>query len=196
MSRELRATLALMIVVLIAGAPLIFADAPQQPTSSYLALVFHQVPPTNTLVPTETPPPPTATRTPTNTPLPTSIPLPTLTPTDIVFDIPPVQPPCDQNIPPQINPGANAWMTIPNPSRFSFTTVCARYIIDTVVDRGAILEATAHYKTTDTYLGMVAVGSDGVAHLSFNIGGATLGYPVTVDGTIGGRAFSTTFTPQ
>jgi len=86
MSRELGTTLAIMIAVLILGAPILFADAPQtQGTTSYLALVFQLKPsatPTNTPPPSATPtriPPPTAT--PTNTPLPTNTPPPTATPT-------------------------------------------------------------------------------------------------------------------
>jgi hypothetical protein len=55
MSRELRNTLLIMLAVLILGAPIIFADAPQpQGTTSYLALVFQLKPSA-----TPTPPPPT-----------------------------------------------------------------------------------------------------------------------------------------
>lgn len=196
MSRELRTTLAIMAVALVISAPLIFAE-PSPANTNYLALVMHIVPPptpTNTPVPSATP---TRTPVPSSTPAPTTIPPPTLTPTEITIDIPPVQPPCDQNIPPQIAIGAQAWMTIPAPSRFSQTTVCARFVVSGgFVDRGAVLTATAHYKTTNTDLGSVVAGNDGVAHLSFNIGGATSGYTVTVDGTMGGQPFSTTFTPQ
>jgi hypothetical protein len=45
MSRELRTTLAIIAVVLLLGAPLIFADAPTPSTSSYLALIFQNTPP-------------------------------------------------------------------------------------------------------------------------------------------------------
>lgn len=46
MSRELRTTLAILTVVLILGAPLIFADAPTtQSTTSYLAVIFQATPP-------------------------------------------------------------------------------------------------------------------------------------------------------
>jgi hypothetical protein len=68
MSRELRATLAIMLVALIAGAPLIFAE-PNLSNKNYLAMVFN-------IVPTLTPQP-----TATNTPQPTSTPQPTATPT-------------------------------------------------------------------------------------------------------------------
>ena len=64
MSRELRTTLLIMLAVLILGAPLIFADAPQtQGNASYLALVFQ-------FKPSATPTP-----LPTATPLPTPIPV-------------------------------------------------------------------------------------------------------------------------
>src|SRR5690242_5810644 len=76
MSRELRNTLAIMLAVLILGAPIIFADAPQtQGTTSYLALVFQmKLSVTPTLPPTI---PPKSTPTETLTP----VPLPTTTPT-------------------------------------------------------------------------------------------------------------------
>jgi hypothetical protein len=59
MSRELQTTLLIMLAVLVLGAPIIFADAPQtQGTTSYLALVFQLQPsPTPTPVPTPVPPP-------------------------------------------------------------------------------------------------------------------------------------------
>lgn len=58
MSRELRTTLAILAIVLIVGSPLIFADAPAaQTTTSYLALVFQDIP-TVTPSPVPTPVPP------------------------------------------------------------------------------------------------------------------------------------------
>jgi hypothetical protein len=45
MSRELCTTLAIIAVVLLLGAPLIFADAPTPSTTSYLALIFQNTPP-------------------------------------------------------------------------------------------------------------------------------------------------------
>lgn len=56
MARELRTTLVIMAAVLLLASPAIFAE-PTQPTSSYLALVFHIVPtPTPTPIPTPIPP--------------------------------------------------------------------------------------------------------------------------------------------
>jgi len=93
MSREFHTTLAIMIVALIVGAPLIFAT-PGPANTNYLAMVFHIVPPTpvptstNTPLPSVTPlPSATVTPTPTNTPVigvtitPTPGPQPTRTPT-------------------------------------------------------------------------------------------------------------------
>src|SRR4051812_29895312 len=45
MSRELRTALATIAVVLLLGAPLVFAQAPTPSTSSYLALIFQNTPP-------------------------------------------------------------------------------------------------------------------------------------------------------
>lgn len=190
MTRELRITLAIMAVVLLAFSPLIFAEPNPAAFSNYnyLAMVFRQEIPTIAPSPTNAP---TLTATVTRTPA------PTLTPTEVTIDIPPVQPPCDQNQPQQIAIGAQAWMSIPSPSRYSQTTICARYIFPNgSVYRGAVLNATAHYKTTDTFLGSVQAGNDGVAHISFNIGGATAGYTVVVDGLMAGTPFSASFTPH
>jgi hypothetical protein len=49
MWRDLRTTIAIILAVLL-DAPLISADS-QQPTASYLALVFHQNVPTNVPLP-------------------------------------------------------------------------------------------------------------------------------------------------
>jgi Lamin Tail Domain len=99
MWRELRTTLAIMLVVLIAGAPLIFADAPQaQPMTSYMALVFQLKPSaTPTLIP---PPTATTTRTPTPTVIPTATPPVLATPT------PTLPPPSYNNC--QADPNPNA----------------------------------------------------------------------------------------
>ena len=97
MSRELRVTVAIVVVVLIAGAPLIFADAPQaQSTTSYLALVF-QLKPSPTLIP---PPPTRPPRTPTPTVLPTN------TPPVFVTATPTLPPPSYNNC--QADPNPNA----------------------------------------------------------------------------------------
>jgi hypothetical protein len=103
--------------------------------------------------------------------------------------------PCNINVPAPVE-GAQAWMTRRFPSQLSDTTVCARLIRDGKVVRGISMEATAHYKTKDTYLGRATVGADGVAHRTFNVGGATSGYTVVVDVTIDGVKTTTSFTPH
>ena len=73
MSRELRTTLAIMVVALVVFSPAIFA-APAPKTNTYLAMVFNIIPtPTSSPVPTQTPSPPTPSR-PTRTPAPTATP--------------------------------------------------------------------------------------------------------------------------
>lgn len=180
---------ATLVIVAVAVAGLALAQPVVTPATYLPVIRGAEQTPTNT---------PLLTATNTLTPRPTNTPGPTLTPSEIpTFDIPPIASPCDQNQPTNFNPGVEAWMTVLSPSRFSQTTICARYMFpEGVVDRGAILHAVAHYKTTDTDLGTIVAGNDGVAHLTFNIGGATVGFPVTVDGTMRGVPFSTSFTPQ
>lgn len=178
MSRELRTTLALCALVLLIGSPLIFAPISQAGTT-YLPMAFADRP---TPVPSATP---------TNTPLPTP------TPEPIVIFLPHAEPPCDQNEPAQFDIGPQAWLTVTSPTRFSFVTLCARYILSGgSVTPGAELNAVAHYRTTDTALDFAIAGADGVAHVTFNIGNATQNYTVIVDGTIRNAPFSTAFTPH
>jgi hypothetical protein len=167
--------IAAIVTLLIASAALASGSAAVDCSTgvcTYLPIVRAEIPPT--AAPTATA---TATATPTEQP---SIPAP--------------EAPCDQNAPAPAE-GAQAWMTVPNPSRFSFTTVCARRIQGGQVVTGAAMTAVAHYKSKDTDLGATTSGADGVGHLTFNIGGATVGYTVVVDVTIGGQSTSTSFTP-
>lgn len=148
--------------------------------------------PTITNTPTRTPTP-TVTSTATRTPTVTSTATNTPTPTQIVVTLP--SPPCDQNAPtPQ--EGAQAWMTITDPSRFSNTTLCARLIIGGKLISGATVTGVAHYKTTNTNLGPATTGADGVGHITFSIGGATSNYTVIVDATVNGHTAQTSFTPK
>jgi hypothetical protein len=96
MSRELRTTLAIMIVALVVFSPAIFA-APGPANTNYLALVMHIVAPT--AVPIAT-----ATAVPTKTLIPTKTPIPTNTP------VPPTSTPA---LPP---PTYNNCQADPNPS--------------------------------------------------------------------------------
>jgi len=94
MSRELRTTLAIMIIALAVFSPAIFA-APSGANTSYLAMVFHIVAPT--AVPTAT-----AVASPTKTPIPTITPKPTVGPTAT----PTLPPPSFNNC--QADPNASA----------------------------------------------------------------------------------------
>jgi hypothetical protein len=85
-------------------------------------------------------------------------------------------------------------MSNPNPAKYSTTDVIVRTGV-----AGALVTATAHYKTTDTtHTGFAA--SNGVADIPFRISRATSGYTVAVDVTVSGhgssRSCSTSFTPQ
>lgn len=186
MWRELRVTLALIVAVLIVGAPLIFARPASVPSNyNYLAMVFHIVPP-----PTATP---TATSAPTG--VPTAVPTPTRVPPTPQPGVPQPAAPCDQNAPAP-SEGAQAWMTITNPARFSMTTLCVRLIVNGQIVSGATAHGVAHYKTTTTDLGTSATGSDGVGHMTFSIGGASANYTVVVNADVSGHTAQTSFTPQ
>jgi hypothetical protein len=93
------------------------------------------------------------------------------------------KPPCDQSAPAP-EEGPQAWMTAVNPTRSSDTTLCARLIVGGQAVAGAQVSAVAHYKTTDTALGPSTTGGDGVAAITFNVGGPTPGYTVQVDVTV------------
>ena len=96
--------------------------------------------------------------------------------------------------------GAQAWMTVANPARRSDTTLCVRLIVNGQAVAGASVSGTAHYKTTETDLGPATTGADGVAQITFNIGGASSGFTVRVGATAtsGGQTYTaqTSFTPQ
>jgi hypothetical protein len=166
-------------------------------TANYLPIVDVPFP-----TPTDTPSP-TATPLPENTPTNTSVP-PTATPTDTPYPpteppIPPPAAPCNLNAPAPAE-GAQAWMTVTDPPRFSMTTLCVRLILNGQVIPGATVSGVAHYKTTNTNLGPATSGADGVGHITFSIGGAAAGYTVVVDAkaVFGGQTYTaqTSFTPQ
>ena len=90
-------------------------------------------------------------------------------------------------------------MTVPTPGRRSDNTLCVRLIVNGQPVNGATVRATANYKSTDAPLGPASTGADGVAQVTFNIGGASSGYTVRVDVTItaSGQTYrtNTSFTP-
>jgi hypothetical protein len=137
MSRELRITLAIMAVALVAAAPLIFAEPSAVNTGNYnyLAVVFHVVPPPTvppTVMPTITrtgPPTATPTATPTDTPVPptaTKTPVPamptaTQTSSNCAAEYPTV---CIPPPPPDLNCGDITFrrFTVLPPDRHNFDT--------------------------------------------------------------------------
>lgn len=106
---------------------------------------------------------------------------------------------CNQNAP-AIAEGPQAWMTVSTPSRRSDTTLCVRLTVGGQPVAGAEVNAIAHYKSTNAQLGPAVTGGDGVASITFSVGGATPGFTVNVDAVIasGGKTYrtSTSFTPQ
>lgn len=115
---------------------------------------------------------------------------------------PPVPTPdgaCAQNAPAPAE-GAQAWMTVTNPATRSDTTLCVRLLRNGQVIAGAQASGVAYYKSTNTALGPATTGPDGVAAMTFSIGGASPGFTVRVDATVvyAGQTYtaSTSFTPQ
>lgn len=176
--------ISLLVLIALAGCGVRDGAAPAQLTptvANYLPVIMR---PENT--PTATPhPTATATQVP---PTPTNTPRPPPSP----------DAPCDQNAPAPAE-GAQAWMTITDPPRFSMTTLCVRLILDGQVVPGAVVSGVAHYKTTNTALGPATSGADGVGHITFSIGGASHGFTVVVDAqaVYNGQTYTaqTSFTP-
>jgi hypothetical protein len=106
---------------------------------------------------------------------------------------------CAQNAPAPAE-GAQAWMTVPEPGRRSDNTLCVRLVVNGQPVAGAGVEAEVNYKSTKATLDTATTGADGVAQLTFNIGGASSGYTVRVDVTVtvNGQTYTTntSFTPR
>lgn len=81
------------------------------------------------------------------------------------------------------------------PHRYTTVTVYGRLVINGVPQSGLPMETAWHYKSTTSYCNEGITGTGGVASCSRSIGGASLGYTVVVDVTIGGYGVSTSFTP-
>jgi hypothetical protein len=104
---------------------------------------------------------------------------------------------------PAANYQASAWVSVSNPGKGSKQTVFGKLTRDGAGVAGAQMYCVAHYKTTDTRWpesGVQVTGGDGVASVTFSIGGATSGYTVSVDVYLiyGGQTYHavTSFTPQ
>lgn len=188
-SALLAASVAIIVLIgvsaVAARGPTII-DCTVEPCSMYVPLLAKPAEPTAT---------PTITPIPTATPKPTAQPTATTAPTATLPPLPAPAAPCDQNAPAPAE-GAQAWMTITSPARFSNTTLCVRLIIGGQVVSGQTAHGVAHYKTTNTDLGTATTGNDGVAHMTFSIGGASSGFTVGVDADVSGRTAHTSFTPQ
>ena len=101
--------------------------------------------------------------------------------------------------------GAQAWMTVPEPTTIDqFDSICARLIVNGAVVSGADVVAVAHYHNKSISSGKVSTGQDGVAEIGFKIGDEHLALrrrTVIVDVTITTRdkhsyTAQTQFTPN
>jgi hypothetical protein len=96
--------------------------------------------------------------------------------------------------------GARAWVTQPAPARGTQQTVCARLTAGGQPVAGAATSIRVRYKSTTTSYGPEATDAQGIAALTFAIGGATAGHTVVVDVTMraAGRTYTarTEFTPR
>lgn len=106
---------------------------------------------------------------------------------------------CAQNAP-EPEEGAQAWVTNGYPHQLEDVTLCVRLIVQGRIVFDAPASAVVKYKTTDRALGPAYTGTDGVAALTFNIGGASVGYTVWIDALVShqGRSYTaeTAFTPE
>ncbi len=122
------------------------------------------------------------------TPSPTVIPV-TLTPVSQTTSVPLVA--ADKSV--------TAWVSDAKPSQNSRVTVSARFTTNGQPKLGVPMTSTWHYKSkSSTCTG--ETGADGVAYCTRNIGGATIGYTVTIMVSLvwNGQTYigSTSFTPE
>jgi hypothetical protein len=118
--------------------------------------------------------------------------------------IPPIQGACVQNAPPAAE-GAQAWMTVPEPTvENQDVSVCARLILNGQAVKDAHVKVVLHFRKGDDHYGPVKTGEDGVAEQGFKIGDRKLAnrniaVPVEVQiEAPGGQVFvvNTSFTPR
>jgi phosphatidylserine/phosphatidylglycerophosphate/cardiolipin synthase-like enzyme len=88
-----------------------------------------------------------------------------------------------------------AWVSNGTPPRFSTVTVYGRLLVGGSGQAGQVMETTWHYLTTTSYCDGLT-GSDGVAHCSRSIGGATAGFQVNIEVEIEGQTVTTWFVPE
>lgn len=157
---------------------------------SYLPAVMK---PENSPTPTATP---TRTRTPTPTPTRTRTPTPTptrtSTPTKTLAPLP------GENL--RCNTVGNAQIcaTISDmtPDKYSWLTVRGRLLVNGIPQPNLQMFTTWHFRTTISYCNDGVTNSDGIAYCQYYISGATSGFQVNIDVTIGGYSVTTWFTPN
>ncbi|HVN53469.1 MAG TPA: hypothetical protein VMT46_03990 [Anaerolineaceae bacterium] len=88
-----------------------------------------------------------------------------------------------------------AWVSNGSPRQNSTVTVYGRLLVNNVGQAGQSMATTWHYKTTTPTCPGLTEGT-GIASCSRSIGGATVGYQVNVDVSIGGYGVTTWFIPQ
>lgn len=145
--------------------------------------------PTATPLPTATPVPPTATATlwPTNTP----VPPPPATST-------PIPPPSGANVVCQTFGEAQlcGWVSNGTPAQYTELTVYGRLLLNGSPQAGQPMTTTWYFRTTTQSCNTGTTDSNGVAGCTRYIAGATAGYQVNVDVSIGGHTVTTWFTPH
>ena len=128
----------------------------------------------------------------------------TPTPPPELPGIPPIQGACVQNAPPAAE-GAQAWVTVPEPTTESqFNSICARLIVNGQIVRDSKVNVVLHYRRDEVKYGPVKIDDDGVAEQGFNIGDRKLANrntEVLIDVTIetpDGQVYTakTSFTPR
>jgi hypothetical protein len=118
--------------------------------------------------------------------------------------VPPIQGACVQNAPAAAE-GAQAWVTVPEPTTESqFNSICVRLIIGGQIVKDSAVNVVLHYRRDDVKYGPVKIDEDGVAEQGFNIGDRKLAnrnIVVPIDVTItapDGQVYTaqTSFTPR
>jgi hypothetical protein len=145
---------------------------PQFQNLIYLPLIMNLFPPTSTPIPSSTPV--LSTNTPTMVPTPTG--------SNVV---------CNTYNSTQIC----AWVSIANPSKNSTETVYGRLLINNIGQANQTMTTTWHYKSTSSTCSGIT-DTEGNASCSRSIGGATSGYQVNIDVSIGGYTATTWFIPN
>lgn len=133
-------------------------------------------------------------------PLPPESPPPTPpVPTEPPINVPIPQGICADNAPAPAE-GAQAWMTIREPTPGVVTTLCARLILAGQPVSNAVVTGKVRYPTADQTLTPAVTGADGVVAIPFLVSNFSLGMVIPVDVSVSyrGQTFRalTSFTPR